>query len=67
MGEAGAGGMPQACEHGRPLAAVFGQDDDAQPGSPSAIARSPAALPSVLPSTTTQTGVHSARAVRTVS
>jgi hypothetical protein len=56
-----------AVQHGGPFADIARQHQHTQRSSFAAIARRRAALPSVLPSTTTQTGAHCASAPRTVS
>ena len=50
-----------------PLPRFSGCTSTRRPESRAAISRSQSALPSVLPSTTTQTGAHTARAAATVS
>ena len=55
------------CSTAAPLPTLCGSTITRKPSSRAAMACRPAALSSVLPSTTTQTGVHWARAARTVS
>ena len=55
------------CSTAAPLPRFSGSTITLSPGSDAASAVSPAAVPSSLPSTTTQTGCHCARAARTVS
>ena len=65
--EAGLARRFERVQHGGALADVARQHVDAQARVVAAIARSPSAVPSLLPSTTTQTGDQAARAARTVS